>query len=36
MLFKIDALREFMSTIMEDLQRVENEYQKSDRMEDAS
>ena len=36
MLFKIDALREFMSTIMEDLQHVENEYQKSDGMEDAS
>ena len=36
MLFKIDALREFMSTIMEDLQRVETEYQKSDRTEDAS
>ena len=36
MLFKIDTLREFMSTIMEDLQRVEKEYDKSDRMEDAS
>ena len=36
MMFKIDALREFMSTIMEDLQRVETEYQKSDRTEDAS
>ena len=36
MLFKIEALREFMSTIMEDLQRVESEYHKSDRMEDAS
>lgn len=36
MLFKIDALREFMTTIMEDLERVENEFQKSDRTEDAS
>ncbi|MBV9852441.1 MAG: AbrB/MazE/SpoVT family DNA-binding domain-containing protein [Armatimonadetes bacterium] len=36
MLFKIDALREFMNTVMEDLQRVEKEYQKSDRVEDAS
>ena len=36
MLFKIDALREFMTTMMEDLQFVEKEYQKSDRTEDAS
>ena len=36
MLFKIDALREFMNTVMEDLQLVEKEYHNSDKTEDAS
>lgn len=33
MLFKIDAMREFMNTLMEDLQRVEKEYQQHSTLE---
>ncbi len=34
MLFKIDALREFMSTVLEDLQRVEQEFDKENKTEE--
>ena len=36
MLFKIDAMREFMTKLLEDLQRVEKEDQNTDKTEDTA